>query len=315
MPADSTKVASQEFWHTLFSQEERINYDPSDKLDTIEPEVMSALRLMREPDLPVPLHALNQFSEGAKLRLYRVLLAPDLLAAYKINPITFRGPDGDEHVSIVAPENRGLAKIVVRHALAARDPLAYLELVDNGFNGINVVLMIINDPDAPRFDTDISADGQHTTLFGTVYRNVAAEEAAMAAGLAPGQVRTGLRASRDAVHHLEAFLSLLGHESFYVEPLTYAAAMLFEKRGFSYIHGRRLMETIDGEFRPGGRLHAALDGSTPFRQREQWQTIRGRAWAIHDGILSAIDAQWDDVRMVKVLGRYAGINTFADGTY
>ena len=62
-------------------------------------------------------------------------------------------------------------------------------------------------------------------------------------------------------------------------------------------------------------LHAALDGSTPFRQPEQWQSVRGRAWAIHDGILAVMDKHWDGLRMVKQIGRHANVNTFPDADY
>jgi hypothetical protein len=79
--------------------------------------------------------------------------------------------------------------------------------------------------------------------------------------------------------------------------------------------GHQLMKTIDEEFRPGGQLHAALDGSTPFRQPEQWQTVRGRAWAIHDGILEVHGKRWDGLRMLKQLGRHAGVDTFPDAAY
>lgn len=304
----------QSFWHTHFASQERLNYDPGDKQVEFPPNVVSSLRLMREPELPVSIHVLNQFSEGAKQRIYRTLLPPDLLVAFQIDPITWRGPDGNRHITIVAPPDKGLVKIVARHSADARDPFAYLELVDTSFNSINVVLLVLNDPQAPRFDTDRDDQGR-PTLFGTVHRNRVAEEAAMEAGLAPAQVRQGLRASGSALVHLEAFLSLLGHGIYYGEPLTYAAAILFEQRGFAYVSGRRIMETIDREFRPGGALHAALDGSSPFRQPQQWRSVRGRAWAIHDGVLDAIELKWDGIRMSKRLGRSAGVNTFADGVY
>lgn len=304
----------QTFWHNHFAAEQQLNYDPDDKQAEFPPNVVSSLRLMREPELPVSIHVLNQFSEGAKQRLYRTVLPPDLLTQYNIDPISWKGPDGNRHVVIVAPPDKGLVKIVARHTVDARDPFAYLELVDTSFNSINVVLLVLNDPHAPRYDTDVDEEGR-PTLFGTVHRNQDAEEKAMAAGLAPGQVRQGLRASGSALLHLEAFLSMLGHGVYYGEPLTYAAAILFERHGFSYVSGRRAMETIDREFRPGGRLHAALDGSTPFRQPGQWSTVRGRAWAIHDGILEVVGLKWDGIRMSKRLGRHAGTDTFADGKY
>ena len=316
MDADEKKILEpQEFWHTAFSRlQDRLNYDPDDKQPEFDAGALSALRLMREPELPVPLRAINQFSPGGRRRIYRTLLPPQLLVQFGINPVTWRGPDGDGHVVISAPRDKGLVRIEARHAAGARDPFACLELVDNSFNGINVVLVVINDPAAPRFDTDVSPEGE-PTLFGTVHRNLEAEEAAMEAGLAPAQVRRGLRASTLAMQHLEAFFMLLGHETYYAEPLTYATAILFEQRGFSYVSGRRRMERIDREFRPGGRLHAALDGSTPFRRPEHWRTVRGRAWAIHDGILSVIDERWNGVRMSKRLGRHAGVETFPEAAY
>jgi hypothetical protein len=90
---------------------------------------------------------------------------------------------------------------------------------------------------------------------------------------------------------------------------------MFEKRGFAYSKGHQLMDTIHKEFQPGGELHKALDGSTPFRQPDQWLTVRGRAWAIHDGILQVLDRKWDDLKMIKQVGRQAGVNTFPDAKY
>ena len=66
---------------------------------------------------------------------------------------------------------------------------------------------------------------------------------------------------------------------------------------------------------PGGALAEALDGSSAFRHPDQHGTIRGRAWAIQDGILDVIDAQWNHIRMVKQIGSHAGTNTTGDLPY
>ena len=44
-------------------------------------------------------------------------------------------------------------------------------------------------------------------------------------------------------------------------------------------------------------------------------TVRGRAWAIHDGILDALETRWDNVRMVKQIGRHAGVETYPQANY
>jgi hypothetical protein len=130
----------------------------------------------------------------------------------------------------------------------------------------------------------------------------------MQAGLAPAQQRASLGASRSVLGQLEIFLSALGHRACFLEPLTYASAWVFERRGFAYVRGHRLMDTIHKEFQPGERLHRALDGSSPFRRPDQWDTVRGRAWAIHDGILETIDCA--GIAACQQVGRHAGVETF-----
>jgi hypothetical protein len=53
-----------------------------------------------------------------------------------------------------------------------------LELQDNATNGIDLNLIILNDPDAEKFRIDFDADGK-ATHWGTITRNLAEEERAM----------------------------------------------------------------------------------------------------------------------------------------
>ena len=75
------------------------------------------------------------------------------------------------------------------------------------------------------------------------------------------------------------------------------------------------MDEIHVEFQPEGRLYRELDESTPFRAQDHWNSVRGRAWAIHDGVLEAINTRWDGLRMIKQVGRHAGADTFPGGKY
>jgi hypothetical protein len=97
-----------------------------------------------------------------------------------------------------------------------------------------------------------------------------------------------------------------------MEPLAYHNAILFERLGFNYVQGRRKMQWIHLGFQPDGLLYERLDGSTPFRQPDAWRTIRGRSWAIHDGILGE---PWHGIKMYKRVGRHAGVDTFPGGEY
>lgn len=191
------------------------------------------------------------------------------------------------------------------------DPIFYLHMADTFNNQIAILLVIVNDPHAERFNVDVSEEGL-PTRFGTLRRNIPEEVRAMKAGLAPGQIRKGLRISREAIPTFERFIKRTGNDMVIIEPLTYNNAIVYESYGFDYFHGRERMAWIDEAVRPGGAVHDRFDGSTPFRPPGGWQTILGRSWAIYDGILGE---PLGDIRMYKRIGHAAGVRTFPDGTW
>jgi hypothetical protein len=275
---------------------------------------ISLALLERDSTLPFTIRQLNNLPEHVRQRLYRGLIPPALLARFSIDPIQWTNKDKELLVSLHAePESE---KVLVT-AQSSSDPESEffaLELADNSLNGIELNLIVLNDPASTRFAIDQTSDGQ-PTMFGTLRRNLEAEQQAMKHGLAPGQVRAGLGGSRLVFEQIDAFLSMLGHRAYFLEPLTYASAWVFERRGFAYVRGHKLMDDIHREFQPGGRLYQCLDDGQPFRKRDQAITVRGRAWAIHDGILDALDTRWDNLRMVKQIGRHAGVETFPQAVY
>ena len=279
-----------------------------------DPLQISIDEIISDTGIPVSIRSINDLPDSAKRRLYRALIPIGLLTRFRINPRSWLGPDGDARVDILAQPETGLVNLSVWSGEDSDDPFFTIELEDNSLNGIDLNLLVLSDPEAPRFQTDFDEAGARTE-FGTVHRNLEAEERAMLAGLAPGQTRAGLRASAEVFNHLESFLTLLAHHAYFLEPLSYAAAWVFERRGFAYARGHKLMDEILEEFQPEGRLYRELDESTPFRAPESWNSVRGRAWAIHDGILQAINARWDGLRMIKQVGRQAGAETFPGGKY
>lgn len=190
------------------------------------------------------------------------------------------------------------------HELRFPDPILYGHLTDTMNGQIHILLYILNDPDSQRFNVDQMPDGRKTS-FGTRMRNLEAEAAALEAGLAPGQVRGGLRMLSDAITAFEKFIESLGHDIYFVEPLYYHNAVIFERYGMAYQMGRRRMESYHTAFSEGGELAALLDNST-FRKAEASNSIRLRSWAIHDGILGE---SFTNVTMYKRIGKAAGIST------
>ncbi len=257
------------------------------------------------------LHQINDLPEPIKEGIYRHLLPTRVLEDYGIDPTTLCDAQGNRLVTFNCPPGSGVVEVDVRPQINFPDPLLYLELADTRLNQIEIMLFVVNDPTSERFETDRDWRGERTK-FGTMQRNIPEEIRAMQAGLAPGQVRRGLRLTRTLIHLFEQFVSRLGHDYYLMEPLGYHNAILFERLGCNYVQGLRRMQWIHAAFQPGGSLYVKLDGSTPFRSPDAWRTVRGRSWAIHDGIL---DEPWHGIRMYKQVGKHAGVDTFPDGPY
>jgi hypothetical protein len=275
-----------------------------DSLPAAEPFAVGGVRLYS-------LHQINLLPDPVKVDLYRALLPLDVLRGYGIDPITLCDAQANQLVSFTCPPGSHSVEIDVRPECGFPDPLLYLELADTRLNQIEVVLLVINDPHSERFETDRDWRGERTK-FGTFRRNLPEELRAMAAGLAPGQVRRGLRLTGLVLPLFERFVQRMGHDYYLADPLAYHNAILFERQGFNYVQGLRRMEWIHSAFQPGGPLHQVLDGSTPFRGPDAWRTVRGRSWAIHDGVLGE---PWHGVRMYKRAGQNAGVDTFPGGAY
>jgi hypothetical protein len=246
---------------------------------------------------------INNLPHEQMVRVYSQLLPPEILQRFGIDPETLS--DEQEHSLFECRPGILYVKLILYHAWQAEDPVLYVQLADTPNNQIEVVLFIVNDPHAERFDTDRMPGGT-STFFSTLARNVGEEIRAMKAGLAPGQVRRGLGLARRLISSMELFVTTLHHDIFYAQPLAYHNAILFEHLGFAYKLGLEKMKWIDREFAPGGALTERLDGSTPFRQLGAEQTVRGRSWGIHDGLLGE---PFTGVEMYKRVGVHAGVST------
>jgi len=242
-------------------------------------------------------------------QIYRHLVPLDILMRFGIDPETVADAQGRELFE--CRPGISSVELSLRHVWDAQDPVLYVQLADTPNNQIEVTLFVLNNPYSERYDIDRLSDGT-LTYFGTLARNIEAEIAAMEVGLAPAQVRRGLSATRRLVPILEQFVAALHHDAFYIQPLAYHNAILFERLGFAYAMGLGRMEWIHKEFRPGGLLTRRLDGSTPFRRPGAEQSVRGRSWAIHDGILHE---PYGGIKMYKRAGIHAGIVTFPDSAW
>lgn len=261
--------------------------------------------------LPNSIREINELDMEGKIAIYKRLLPP-WLVTYGLNPadLTINGTKG---VEFRCPAGSRSVEIEVRRSSTDKDPLVYFHMTDTFNNQLLVLLVVVNDPDAPRFDIDLDEAGNPIQL-GSSRRNKPNELLAKNAGLAPGQVRRGLRVFRQTIPFFEQFVAAMGHDLFLIEPLAYHNAISFERFGFNYIRGYQDMLRLDQAFRPGGELFLRLSEipDNPFRSLDAWNSVRGRSWAIHDGILGY---PFSGFQMYKRLNHDAGIVTFSGATW
>lgn len=254
---------------------------------------------------------INQLPGEEREAIYRHLIPLRVAELLGVDLGSGLDERGNRLVSFLCPEDQGFVRIEVRRDPLDRDCVFLLKLTQPADEFLEIAFIIVNDLDAERFDVDHDPAGGTGGILSGV-RNPLEELRAMRAGLAPGQVRRGLRLFREALPLVESFASQLGKEQISIEALFYHHAILYEHHGFGYLTGRDRLEEIHGGFLPGGGLRRRLDGSTPFRMPEAAETVRGRSWAIHDGILGE---PWRVPRLYKIVGRAVAMPTFPNFVY
>jgi GNAT superfamily N-acetyltransferase len=254
---------------------------------------------------------INQLPADEREAIYRRLIPPRVVELLALDPATGCDREGNRLVTYVTPPDQGFVRIEVRRHPRDEECVFLLKLTQPTDEFLEIAFIIVNDPQAERFNVDRDPTGNPVGILSGV-RNLAEELRAMRAGLAPGQVRRGLRMFRQLLPLVESFATELGKQQISVEALFYHHAILYERYGFGYLTGRDRLEEIHREFQPGGSLSRRLDGSTPFRMPEAGGTVRGRSWAIRDGILGE---PWRVPRLYKIVGQAMTMPTFPNPIY
>jgi hypothetical protein len=225
-------------------------------------------------------------------------------------------PFGERVIQGIFPPDENFGCIEVKHRSGEKDCIYSCQVAFEAFmESLRLDFLIINDPFSERFNVDVDETGRDT-LYGTRSRNIPEEIKAMNAGLAPGMIRRGLHLMKESVKCLETFMEPFGLKTLTIDAFFYHNAILWERYGFDYFKGRKLMERINLEFQLGGQLYEKMDGSTPFRRMGIEKRARGRSWAIYDGLcLDAFGEDWESPIMYKTLGKDSHVNTFPDQIY
>ena len=248
-------------------------------------------------------------------RLCRLLIPEPCYSQFQIDPETFR--DKDKLLRLrLSYRNEGRILIMrIVQPDTRDDPIYSIVVQDYEEDGVDCLGLNINNPAAPDIVSTRTTTATFRRIGFSTRRNIPEEIRSMNAGLSPGQVRKGLRWLNEVIECLENFTRDIGRKIIYCEAMAYHNAMVYERHGFGYQFNSWVeeMQSIDQEFRsPNGMYYRRLDGSSPFRKPGMEKTVRGRSWAIHDGVLGR---PWSKPAMIKEVGVHAGVNTFKNGQY
>jgi hypothetical protein len=259
---------------------------------------------------------LNRLPKEERDRNYLTLVPRSVFERFEIDPKALVNRYGERVVTGIFPPDENFACIEVKYRSADKDCIFSCQISLQTFMAsLHLDFLIFNDPFSERFNVDIDESGRDT-LLGTRSRNIPEEMRAMEAGLAPGMVRKGLRLVGEFVKCLESFMASLEMKTVTIGAFYYHNAILWERYGFTYFKGGKMMEKIHREFQPGGLLYERLDDSTPFRRKGMDRNIRGRSWAIHDGVFrEAFGEESESPVMYRILGKDFRVNTFPGQIY
>lgn len=259
---------------------------------------------------------LNRLPREERNRIYLQIVPPSLFEKFQIDPKTLMNQFGERVVTGIFPLDDNFACIEVKCRSGDQDCIFSCQIsLESFMESLHLDFLNINDPFSERFNVDVDKFGRDT-LLGNRSRNIPEEVKAMEAGLAPGMVRKGLGLMGESTKCLERFMETLGLKTITMGALYYHNAIMWEKYGFTYFRGGKMMEKIHREFQPGGLLYEMLDDSAPFRRKGMEKTVRGRSWAIYDGVfVDAFDEEWESPMMYKTLGRDFKVNTFPGQIY
>ena len=262
------------------------------------------------------LEVLNKLPKQDRDSLYLQLVPPTVFRTFQIDPKTLMNIYGERVVKGIFPDDENFACIEVKYRPDDKDCIFSLQIsLDPFMKSVYIDFLIINNPFPERFNVDVDEFGKET-FFGARSRNIPEEVRAMEAGLSPGMVRQGLSLLGESLTCLETFTTSIELKVIGLGAFFYHNAIMWERHGFTYFKGGKMMERIHKEFQPGGLLYEKLDDSTPFRRKGMEKTVRGRSWAIYDGIfLEAFDEEWESPKMYKMVGKDFGVNSFPDQVY
>ena len=155
---------------------------------------------------------ISRLNQLEKEGIYRILIPPSLYYRFGINPLSFCEKNGNRVVRFFCPQGDRTCLVEIKLP-GTENPIYSIQLTDSGdMTQIEWDFLIVNDHDAPKFETHIDKEGRDT-MFGWASRNIEEEKKAVEAGLFPGQIGKGLGLTGETVEVLEFFCRIFNIKS------------------------------------------------------------------------------------------------------
>ena len=204
---------------------------------------------------------------------------------FGIDPATLCDRDGARLVRVTAPADKPWARVEVRSSAEDRDPALLVDVEMSPLSVPELAFVQITDP-AGRALRDRPRPGRaRHALRHRVAQRGGGGAARCRTASPPARCGGACGCSRGCSTRWRASARLIGKEIYLIEPLFYHSAILYERRGCGYLMGRDVMEEIHAGFSRGRvAAHGARRLLADFRAPEAARTVRGRSWALHDGV-------------------------------
>src|SRR5574342_963933 len=164
----------------------------------------------------ISLQQINALPAPERDRCYLSLVPPGLCQRFGLDATACLDPAGRSMLRVEASGKPPSVQISLTHTPDALDPVFFLRLEETRYGNLQIRFIVLSDPTGPRFGVDLDDEGNMTGL-GVRSRNPREEERAMRAGLAPGQVRPGIRMLGPALEQIETFAAHLGMTALVLE--------------------------------------------------------------------------------------------------
>ncbi len=150
--------------------------------------------------------------------LFSCLIPQECFSQFGIDPNTFEDSQGRLRLRVLYRGQGRILNVRITNPADPVDPIYSIFMQEYGEEGVEVLGLNINDPASERFEVDVDEYGRIPADLVSGRRNIPEEIRAMHAGLAPGQVRRGLRWTRGALEGLEEFLRRIKRAGSGVKP-------------------------------------------------------------------------------------------------